>query len=105
MRMTISLRVVDGRPHGSRFTFSDGQYLIGRGEECYVRPNSEWVSRQHCLLDVTRFGATIRDLGSRTGTLVNGNRLMGERLLKTGDVVEVGPMVFAIEVARDSLAA
>ncbi|HZY84261.1 MAG TPA: FHA domain-containing protein [Gemmataceae bacterium] len=101
--MAIQLIVVQGRPEGKALRFPPGQYYFGRGAECHVRPNSDWVSRQHCLLRVTREGAWLRDLGSRNGTLVNGELVAGERLLAKGDQIQVGPLVF--EVRPDSAAA
>ena len=79
--------------------------MIGRGSECHIRPNSDWVSRQHCLLRVTREGAWLRDLGSRNGTLVIGALLAGERLLEVGDQIQVGPLVFEVQPDSDRPAA
>src|SRR5262245_3586756 len=95
--MTLCLRLVVGRPHGQHLAFDRGEYVVGRGSECHIRPNSEWVSRQHCLLRVTPRAAWVRDLGSRTGTLVNGVRLLCEHLLAPGDMLEVGPLVFEVQ--------
>jgi predicted component of type VI protein secretion system len=94
--MNLFLRVVQGRPEGKRLSFPRGQYLFGRGSECHIRPNSDWVSRQHCQLLVGLDDVRIRDLGSRNGTLVNGERVVGERSLNEGDQVQVGPLVFQI---------
>jgi predicted component of type VI protein secretion system len=96
--MNVKLRIVQGRPKGKSLLFPAGEYVFGRGDECHVRPNSEWVSRQHCLLRVTSEGTFLRDLGSRNGTLVNGVRLVGERALGPGDQVQVGPLVFEVIV-------
>src|SRR5262249_14419396 len=41
-------------------------------------------------------GASICDLGSRNGTLVNGSLVVGERPLRHGDLVQIGPLVFAV---------
>jgi pSer/pThr/pTyr-binding forkhead associated (FHA) protein len=95
--MAIQLIVVHGRPEGRVLRFPPGQYYFGRGAECHVRPNSDWVSRQHCALRVTCEGAWLRDLGSRNGTLVNGSLLAGERLLEKGDQIQVGPLVFEMQ--------
>src|SRR5438128_4165869 len=95
--MVIRLRLIQGRPQGQQLFFNRGEYLFGRGAECYVRPNSEWVSRQHCLLRVTAEVVSLRDLGSRNGTLVNGVRIVEERNLRHGDLVEVGPLVFEVQ--------
>jgi pSer/pThr/pTyr-binding forkhead associated (FHA) protein len=94
--MKVKLRIVQGRPEGKNMLFPHGEYVFGRGAECHVRPNSDWVSRQHCLLRVTTEGAFLRDLGSRNGTLINGTRLVDEVALKHGDQVQIGPLVFEV---------
>ena len=58
--MNVKLFVVQGRPAGKRLSFPLGEFYFGRGGECQVRPLSEWVSRQHCLLRVTAEGASLR---------------------------------------------
>ena len=92
----IQLRVVQGRPAGKCLKFARGDFYFGRGAECQVRPNSDWVSRQHCLLRVTPVGVTLRDLGSRNGTLLNGALLTGEQPLRHGDQIQIGPVVFEV---------
>ena len=94
--MNVRLRVVQGRPMGKTIYFPPGEYVIGRGDECHVRPNSTWVSRQHCLLRVKVEGVFLRDLGSRNGTLVNGARLLEECSLNHGDELHIGPLVFRV---------
>src|SRR5438094_1243440 len=94
--MNVYLLVVQGRPEGKSLLFPRGEYLFGRGDECHIRPNSDWVSRQHCLLRVTSDQVVLRDLGSRNGTLVNGERVVGERPLAHGDQLQVGPLVFQV---------
>jgi pSer/pThr/pTyr-binding forkhead associated (FHA) protein len=94
--MKVKLLVVQGRPQGKALQFARGEFVFGRGVECHVRPNSEWVSRQHCLLRVTEEGVHLRDLNSCNGTLINGTRLRGECRLAHGDKLQVGPLVFQI---------
>jgi pSer/pThr/pTyr-binding forkhead associated (FHA) protein len=96
--MSVTMHVVQGRPKGKALPLPDGEYYIGRGVECHIRPNSDWVSRQHCLLRVGGGAASIRDLGSRNGTLVNGELISGERVLAHGDQIEVGPLVLEIRL-------
>ncbi len=94
----VQLLVVQGRPAGKRLHFPNGEYYIGRGAECQIRPDSEWVSRQHCLLRVADDGAYLRDLGSRNGTLINGELIQGERRLADGDRIQVGPLAFEVRL-------
>jgi predicted component of type VI protein secretion system len=96
--MRARLRVVQGKPQGKHLYFPPGDYYFGRGEECQVRPNSPMVSRQHCLLRVGDGGVWLRDLGSRNGTLVNGRLLDRERQLKSGDQIQIGPLVFELHL-------
>jgi pSer/pThr/pTyr-binding forkhead associated (FHA) protein len=98
--MEVKLLVVHGRPQRKSLVFPRGSYVFGRGAECHIRPNSEWVSRQHCQLLVTSEAASIRDLGSRNGTLINGQRVMGERGLADGDQIQIGPLVFEVQLER-----
>ena len=96
--MDVEFLVVHGQPRGKTLHFPPGDVLIGHGPECHIRPNSAWVSRQHCLLRVTTDGALVRDLGSDAGTLVNGHLVVGECRLSVGDQVQVGPV--ALEVRQ-----
>ncbi len=96
--MQVQLRVVRGKPRGSALRFAEGEFVFGRGPECHVRPNSEMVSRQHCLLRVTEAGVHIRDLGSSNGTLVNGTRVVEEQVLHDGDLVQLGPLMLQLEL-------
>lgn len=59
----------------------------------YDPEKDDLVSRRHALIRTKKDGElsfTIEDLQSRNGTFVNGERLIGERELLPGDVVEFG---------------
>jgi len=49
-----------------------------------------YLSRMHAVLERYPAGWLIRDLGSRNGTHVNGERIAAERMLRPGDAVLVG---------------
>ena len=98
--MQLRLKVVKGRPRGHCLRFPIGEFMFGRGPECEIRPNSDLVSRQHCLLQITEDYALIRDLGSCNGTLVNGQLVVGEHRLCHGDTLQIGPLV--LEVLLDA---
>ncbi len=96
--MDVQLRVVQGKPKGLCVHFAKGEFIFGRGPECYIRPNSEWVSRQHCLFKVADAGISLRNLGSSNGTLVNGRLITQEHLLHNGDTLQLGPLVLQLVV-------
>lgn len=101
--MNIKLLVVQGRPAGKELSFGPGEYYLGRGPECQVRFNSDWVSRQHCLLRVEQERVRLRDL-SRNGTLVNGELISGDRQLADQDQVQIGPVVFEVRLVPEASA-
>ena len=48
---------------------------------------------------VTEGRATIRDLGSRNGTIVNGAKIVGEHELRTGEKIKIGPLEFEVHLS------
>jgi pSer/pThr/pTyr-binding forkhead associated (FHA) protein len=48
------------------------------------------VSRLHAVVERYSTGFCVRDLGSANGTFVNGERVMAERRLHTGDEIRLG---------------
>lgn len=71
--------------------------VIGRREDCDLRIPLTEVSRKHCRLVIGGDNVRIEDLGSSNGTLVNGQRIQ-ESTLNPGDYLQVGPVVFAVQV-------
>ncbi len=72
------------------------RFVVGRAEDCHLRLASPLVSRHHCELTVENDGAWIRDLSSRNGTFVNGERVDRERSLRDGDLICVAASVFEV---------
>ena len=53
-------------------------------------PFDRTVSRVHAVLEKVASRWCVRDLSSRNGTFVNGERIWGERPLELGDEIRVG---------------
>jgi hypothetical protein len=53
-------------------------------------PFDHTVSRVHAVLERVASSWCVRDLASRNGTFVNGERIWGERPLRSGDEIRVG---------------
>jgi predicted component of type VI protein secretion system len=97
--MKVQLVVVRGKPEGKVIPLVGPNFKIGRGETCHLRPNSEQVSREHAEFTISGDSVIVRDLGSRNGTLVNGKALTAECRLKDRDLVQVGPLTFAVSIS------
>jgi pSer/pThr/pTyr-binding forkhead associated (FHA) protein len=48
------------------------------------------VSRLHAVLENLGFAWSIRDVGSRNGTYLNGEKISAERVLRSGDELRMG---------------
>ncbi|MES1213149.1 MAG: FHA domain-containing protein [Singulisphaera sp.] len=72
------------------------KFLIGRAEDCQLRPRSDLISRHHCALLIEEGLMTVRDFGSKNGTLLNGARVRGESEIKSGDKLTIGPLEFEV---------
>lgn len=98
------LRIAAGNRLGSSIPLPQGKFLVGREEDCHLRPNSDLVSRHHCVFTVDDFSVRLRDLGSTNGTFVNGERLKGAVMLKQGDRVLIGKLDFEV-ILKEAVAA
>ena len=99
--MQAELKVASGKNQGSLISLPQGKFLIGREEDCHLRPNSDTVSRHHCVFTSDEYSVRLRDLGSTNGTFVNGERVRGAVMLHSGDKVSVGKLEFEV-VVRDA---
>ena len=90
--MITKMIIVSGKSAGRAIVLKHEKLLIGRAEECDVRPLSEEVSRRHCAVRVTAESVTVEDLASRNGTFVNGVRIVEITKVSTGDLIRVGSL-------------
>ena len=57
------------------------------------------VSPRHAAIEVDQRGTlTLRDLGSRTGTFLNGRLLIGPAELRHGDDIRIGPAHLQVRI-------
>jgi pSer/pThr/pTyr-binding forkhead associated (FHA) protein len=98
-RMDAHIKVLNGPSSGQMIPVRAGKLIIGREEDCHLRPPSEFVSRHHCVLLLDDYTLRIRDLGSKNGTFVNNKRVgSGEMILMDGDLMSVGEMICQISL-------
>ena len=97
--MELTLKLLSGRSAGQEVKVPVNKFLIGRADDCHLRPHSDLVSRHHCVLLIEEGFCALRDFGSKNGTLVNEERVVGQRELKTGDRVKVGVLEFEVALS------
>jgi len=98
--MQVKLRVVYGNHAGKEIRVPLPQFVIGRGEQCHLRPASDVISRKHCALVLEDHHVVLHDFGSKNGTYVNGEQVDGTLILQAGDVLQVGPLKFELIIEQ-----
>lgn len=98
MQMQVALKVIEGKQTGTLIPLNRQKFLIGREDDCQLRPNSDLVSRHHCVIAVDDFTVRIRDLGSTNGTFVNNQRITTQVVLKQGDLIKIGKLAFEMQI-------
>lgn len=116
---TIRLIVTQGNLGEKEFVFKDhSRCVVGRADDCDIHVPQDLahidVSRHHCLLEIDPPSIRVRDLGSRNGTLVNGEPIgqhpgneahepndryaSDDQELKDGDELQLGSTVLRVNV-------
>ena len=98
--MQVRLKILQGSNAGKEIKLPAPKCVIGRGDDCHLRPQSDAISRRHCVVITTENEAVVRDLNSRNGTFVNNERVAEESVLLAGDVLRVGPLEFEVAVEQ-----
>jgi len=92
------LNVLKGDQAGRSFTLKD-KSVLGRHPECDIVLEASAVSRKHAQITKTEDGWIVEDLGSRNGTVVNGETITGATSVGPNDRIKICEvlMVFAEE--------
>lgn len=102
--MNARLIVTNFSSARGEFDISQWPVTIGRARDTSVRLDDCWVSRHHCQLDESHGALVVRDLGSKHGTWVNGQRVVESPFLP-GDELSVGLEKLRAEYETDEVAA
>ena len=98
--MIAELSVIGGAHAGQTIRLTEKKFQIGRGKDCHFRPDSRLVSRHHCVLRQDNDTLRIRDMGSKNGTFVNGQRIRREAVLVDGDMLVIGEITMKIIIRQ-----
>src|SRR4051812_18663402 len=79
-------------------------HMVGRAQTSALWINETYVSAQHAILRFCSEHWTLRDLGSRNGTFLNGERLKAseELSLRVGDKIAFGKLEHEWEVVSNA---
>jgi DNA-binding winged helix-turn-helix (wHTH) protein len=78
----------------------EGENVLGRDPDVAVWIDLNSVSRHHARVVVGDGSAVLEDLGSRNGTLVNGEPVTSPRPLENGDRIKIGAASLVFRCSR-----
>jgi|SRR5215471_11825512 len=84
------IEVQSDHGRGRRVAMTGPRIVIGRGRESDVFLPDYRLSRRHAEIEQRGDAYFLIDLGSTNGTFLNGQRVVGERRLRDGDLIALG---------------
>jgi len=96
MAIDVKLTVAKGRTRTREVKLRSAETIIGRRSGCGLRIASAEVSRRHCRLCYQDGLLTVEDLASANGTYLNGKRVTSRHLIRPGDRLQIGPVIFEV---------
>src|SRR5215210_2654163 len=91
------LVVTQGNQAGQSAALSDGVIMIGRGADCQIILNDDYVSTRHARVVSGENGIYVEDLGSTNGSYVNGQRITAPTTITMSDTVRIGKTILKLE--------
>lgn len=89
MKQPIVLRIYFNEKLEGVKQFTETQVVIGRNADVQVNLDEEGVSPLHAVIEEREGGYYISDLGSQSGTQLNGNKVLDESI-DSGDEIIIG---------------
>ena len=95
----VRLIVEVGKAKGREIDIRGPRFLIGRDQQCQLRPNSNAISRLHAAIELRDGRVFVRDLGSQIGTLLGGRLLRQEEAeAQNGDRLQIEMLQFTFAI-------
>jgi FHA domain-containing protein len=91
------LVVTQGSQTGQSAALADGVILIGRGADCQIILDDDYVSTRHARVVSGENGIYLEDLGSTNGSYVNGQRITAPTTITMSDTVRIGKTILKLE--------
>jgi serine/threonine protein kinase len=94
-----TLVIIKGPNAGKEFALESETTVLGRQTDSAICLDSTGVSRRHAVVERMGGSYVVRDLASRNGTYINGQRIDGPVPLTEKDRLQIGPYVFVLRLS------
>jgi hypothetical protein len=91
------LTITQGSQAGLSADLAGGVIMIGRGADCQLILDDDYVSTRHARVVSSPNGIYIEDLGSTNGSYVNGQRITAPTTITLADTVRIGKTMMRLE--------
>jgi len=102
----VRLQIKDDSGTTKTLYLTDGEWILGRSEDCPIRVPDPVMSRHHAKIKVSGKDIWITDLGSRNGVLYKQTKLPANQIqaLKAGDSLTIAKFTLILDVIPRSQA-
>ena len=99
--LRLTFEISNGDAPVRREEISAESVTIGRGPAAMLRIEDDAMADLHAVVNIQEGGGVqILDLGSATGSQVNGETVEGSASLNSGDTVTIGPVTLVVTIAN-----
>ena len=91
------LVITQGSQTGQSAALADGVIMIGRGADCQIILDDDYVSTRHARVVSGENGVYVEDMGSTNGSYVNGQRITAPTTITLSDTVRIGKTILRLE--------
>jgi pSer/pThr/pTyr-binding forkhead associated (FHA) protein len=89
--------ITQGSQAGQSAELAAGVIMIGRGADCQLILDDDYVSTRHARVVSGESGIYVEDMGSTNGTYVNGQRITAPTTITLSDSVRIGKTILRLE--------
>jgi len=87
-----TLTVISGPDRGKKMTMEKARVVVGRNAGDFPLTDEE-ISTEHCAFEISGVTCTVKDLDSRIGTYVDGEKIARATLSTVGEVLVGGTTI------------
>ncbi|GAB4415660.1 MAG: hypothetical protein OHK0056_23450 [Bacteriovoracaceae bacterium] len=78
------------------YELTEDSIILGRADDCNISLNDAGCSSRHCQISKRNKGIWVKDLNSKNGTHINGQKISSQMMM-IDDVIQIGGIFISIK--------